>query len=163
MEMVRAEFMDEICEVNKTGNVVLEFGLQTIHKDEMRLIDRGNNMRRVVEVLTQTRERNIDTEVSLIFGLPGQTVKSFEESVNFCIEHNVKTIHAFPLMLLRGTPLHENKKVLGLVESNEVASEHIPRIQDGVIPHVIQSKTFDHAGWLKMAELAERLGDRAQH
>jgi radical SAM superfamily enzyme YgiQ (UPF0313 family) len=157
MEMVRAEFMDEICEVNKTGNVVLEFGLQTIHKDEMRLIDRGNNMRRVVEVLTQTRERNIDTEVSLIFGLPGQTYKSFEESVNFCVDQKIKTIHAFPLMLLRGTPLHENKEALELIESNEVASKYIPRLQHGVIPHVIQSKTFDHSDWLRMADLAERL------
>lgn len=157
IEMVREKFLDEISEINKTGNVVLEFGLQTIHKDEMRLIDRGNNMGRVVEVLTQTRERNIDTEVSLIFGLPGQTFKSFQESVNFCIEQKVKTIHAFPLMLLRGTPLYENKELLSLVESNEVASNDIPRVQDGVIPHVIQSKTFDHADWLKMAELSERL------
>lgn len=157
MEMVTDDFLDEICELNKTGNLVLEFGLQTIHKTEMKFIDRPNNMSKVSSVLLKTLERGIDNEVSLIFGLPGQTLQSFQESVNFCISAKVRTIHAWPLMLLRGTPLYENKHKFKLIESNEIASPLIDRVQDHVIPHVVQSDTFSYADWLKMGELAEWL------
>jgi radical SAM superfamily enzyme YgiQ (UPF0313 family) len=157
MEMVNENFLNEILKINETGNVVLEFGLQTIHKNEMQIIGRGNNMTKVAKTLNDTREMNISSEISLIFGLPEQTYISFKESVEYCISHRVKIIHAFPLMLLRGTPLHDNKEILGLVESNEIASEYIPRVQSNVIPHVVQSNSFDYNEWKKMAALAERL------
>lgn len=157
MEMVTEDFLKEILKINETGNVVLEFGLQTIHKNEMQMIGRGNNMTKVAKILNNTRDMNISCEISLIFGLPGQTYVSFKESVEYCIAHKVKIIHAFPLMLLRGTPLYDNKETLGLVESNEIASEYIPRVQSNVIPHVVQSNSFDYTEWKKMAELAERL------
>jgi len=60
-------------------------------------------------------------------------------------------------MLLRGTPLHENKEKYNLIESTEVASESIPRVQSNIIPHVVQSNSFDMKEWRKMAELAELL------
>eukprot|EP01037_Dinobryon_pediforme_P027416 gene27416-30299_t len=119
MEMVKPEFLDVVEEVNKTGRVVLEFGLQTIHKNEQKLIQRPNAMPKIREVLDETRRRKIETEVSLIFGLPGQTVESFKASIDFCKSFEVPVIHAFPLMLLRGTPLHEKKEQLNMVESND--------------------------------------------
>lgn len=156
IEMVTQDFLKEIQNINKTGNVVLEFGLQTIHKEEQKFIDRGNNMKKVSEILTMTSDRNINTEVSLIFGLPGQTYQSFEQSVNYCIQYKVNKIHAFPLMLLRGTPLYDNKDKLGLKQSHEIVSEFIPRVQD-VIPHVVASQSFDYEEWRRMAALAEKL------
>jgi len=123
----------------------------------MKFIDRGNNMKKVGDILVATKALNINTELSLIYGLPGQTYESFKQSVDYCIHHKVRRIHAFPLMLLRGTPLHDNKEKYDLVESHEVASESIPRVQSNLIPHVVQSRTFDVNEWRKMAELAELL------
>jgi len=165
VEMVTEAFLDEIDEINQIGggregggsNVVLEFGLQTIHKEEMKAIDRPNRMSKVSEVLTATQYRNINAEVSLIFGLPRQTLQSFQQSIDYCINHQVKVIHAFPLMLLRGTPLYEHKEMYGLIESNEIASDCIPRIQNDIIPHVVQSDTFSYSDWKQMAVLAEKL------
>lgn len=157
MEMVTPDFLAQVVEVNKTGNVVLEFGLQTIHKEEMRAIDRGNNMTKVEAVLKETKRLGIDIEVSLIFGLPGQTLESFKQSVDYCIQRQVRTIHAFPLMLLRGTPLYDRNERYQLVESTEIASEYIPRVQGDVIPHVVASSTFTYSDWKKMADLAEWL------
>ncbi len=157
MEMVNDAFLEHIAEINRTGRVVLEFGLQTTNRAEMKLIDRGNNMTKVQKTLDDTRRLNIETELSLIFGLPEQTLDSFKTSVEFCKENQVKTIHAFPLMLLRGTPLYENKEKLRLVESNEIASEYIPRVQGDVIPHVVQSPSFTYREWREMALIAEKL------
>jgi radical SAM superfamily enzyme YgiQ (UPF0313 family) len=155
-EMVKDEFLDRVEALNQTGHVVLEFGLQTIHKSEWKLIDRPNNLRRVTEVLEQTRRRGIETEISLIFGLPQQTVMSFKESIEFCKKMDVSRIYAFPLMLLRGTPLHANKRQLQLVESDEIDLPGIDRVQDG-IPHVVASPSFSFREWQDMASMAQEL------
>lgn len=160
IEMVKPEFLDLIEEINQTGRVVLEFGLQTIHKVEQQIIQRPNNLRKVTAVLEDLHKRNIESEISLIFGLPGQTLQSFKESVSFCQDVlGIPTIHAFPLMLLRGTPLYEQKQQLQLVESSDVSFDQIPRIQQE-IPHVISSPSFSYQDWLQMGEIAEGLQRR---
>lgn len=158
IEMVKPEFLDLVQEINKTGRVVLEFGLQTIHKNEEKYIDRPNNIRKVKNVLQDTALKNIETEVSVIFGLPGQTLNSFKETIDVVKSFNVRTIHAFPLMLLRGTPLYYEKESLGLVESTDSIHtfDKIPRIQEN-IPHVVSSLTFTYDDWLLMGQLAEDL------
>lgn len=155
-EMVKNEFLDKVDELNKTGHIVLEFGLQTTNFEEAKLIDRPNNIKKIKSVLEETKDRNIETEISLIFGLPNQTVASFQASVDFCKEMRVSRIYGFPLMLLRGTPLHRDKQKLGLVESNEVFIPEIDRIQED-IPHVVQSPSFDYKEWKRMSEIAKDL------
>jgi radical SAM superfamily enzyme len=160
MEMVKPEFLDLIEAINQTGQVVLEFGLQTVHKAEQQIIQRPNNLRRVAAVVEDLHKRNIESEISLIFGLPGQTLQSFQESVSFCQDQLcIPTIHAFPLMLLRGTPLYEQKQQLQLVESSDVHFDQIPRVQQD-IPHVISSPSFSFQDWLRMGEIAEALETR---
>lgn len=156
IEMVKPEFLERVEQLNKTGRVVLEFGLQTIHKSEQKAIQRPNNMTKVREILKETQKRNIETEISLIFGLPHQTLNSFKDSIAFCKEMNIKTIHAFPLMLLRGTPLYEEKSSLGLIESSDIHVPEVERLYDG-IPHVVASPSFSIEDWQKMSELSTRL------
>ncbi len=155
IEMVKDDFLDAVSELNQTAQVVLEFGLQTIHQHEAKLIQRPNNMHRVKKVLLETQQRKIATEVSLIFGLPGQTLESFRESIQFCMNYGVPTIYAYPLMLLRGTPLHAAKEKLQLVESCDLDLQ-IDRIQEN-IPHVVASPSFTYDDWCSMAEIAEAL------
>jgi radical SAM superfamily enzyme YgiQ (UPF0313 family) len=156
-EMVSDAFLERVQLLNQTANVVLEFGLQTIHREEARLIQRPNNLKKITRIIEETKRRGIDIEVSLIFGLPNQTLESFKASIKFCKDLKVPTIHAFPLMLLRGTPLYERKHELGLIESTDL-DLNIDRVQDN-IPHVVQSPSFSYAEWCEMAKLAEELDD----
>ncbi len=155
-EMIKEEFLDKICQLNETAETVLELGLQTVNAQEQAIIDRPNNMRLVTKVLNNIQTRGIKIEVSLIFGLPKQTVDSFQKSIDFCIQHKVPVIHAFPLMLLRGTPLYDKKLELGLIESTEMASPDIDRAQTD-IPHVVSSPSFTYKDWKTMAEIAASL------
>jgi radical SAM superfamily enzyme YgiQ (UPF0313 family) len=161
IEMVVPEFLDIVEKLNERGNTVLEFGLQTIHKHEQALIQRPNNMKKVEEVLKEVKKRNIPIEISLIFGLPGQTVNSFQASIDFCKKLGVGTIYAFPLMLLRGTPLYENKQKLRLVESHDIQIPEIMRVQQG-IPHVVASDSFTFSDWQQMADIAASLDEYNQ-
>ena len=115
---VRAEtltpaFLDAAARVHAR----LELGLQTIHAAESLAIDRGNQLPKVDRALSMIRARGLDHEVSLISGLPHQTLASFEASVGWCLERRVPVIKAFPLMLLRGTALEGERDRWGPVDS----------------------------------------------
>ena len=74
-----------------------------------------------------------------------QSLESFKSTVAWCLKHNVPTIKAFPLMLLRGTDVANRKHEWGLTESS------------GSMPVVLSSNTFTFDDWLAMARLSEAL------
>lgn len=163
LEMMNTEFLDRVETLNKTGTVVLECGLQTIHKAEQQAIDRPNNMRAVARSLAQIRARSIQCEVSLIYGLPHQTLASFQQSIAFCQALGVRSLQAFPLMLLRGTPLWARRHDLGLIQTDDIDPGcAVPgRLTQG-LPHVIASPSFSVQEWLQMAEIAAALPAAAE-
>ncbi len=140
----------EFIEICSDLNVLLEFGLQTIHPKEMKAIHRRNNLRLVSQKIQQLQKKHIPFEVSLIYGLPNQTLSSFEQSIQWCIEQGIPSIQAFPLMLLRGTRLHKEQAKWSLVQN------------DDPIPVVIESDSFSHKEWLQMKALANSLQFKAQ-
>jgi radical SAM superfamily enzyme YgiQ (UPF0313 family) len=140
-ELLTASFLDACSRLD----VHLEFGLQTIHEREMRAIGRLNNLVKVDAAVAMLRASGVPFEVSLIYGLPEQTLDSFRASVDWCHQRSVSVVRAFPLMLLRGTALDQGRERWKLVESNDA------------IPVVTQSSSFTHAEWLRMHKLAAEL------
>ena len=96
-EITKNEFLD-LCEKYKE-RVHLEFGLQTIHKNEMLQIGRKNNMEKVERCMSELNQRHISYEVSLIYAIPGQTVDSFIDSIEFLKINGCKRIRAYPLQI----------------------------------------------------------------
>jgi hypothetical protein len=136
---------DEFLELVSRLNVTLEYGLQTIHKNECEAIKRENKITKVDNALCKTRVMGIKHEVSVIFGLPNQTQQSFGETVEWCLNREVPVIKAFPLMLLKGTELAQCANDWNLVES------------DTPIPWVKSSKTFNEKDWRKMNAISSAL------
>jgi len=139
-ESVKDEFIDAL----EGLNVVLEFGLQTTIWEEGMAIERPNRLDIAERVIEKLKARNIPFEVSLIYGLPKQTLASFRQSLSWCWNQQVPTIRAWPLMILRGTALDKQREKFGLIESENEA-----------IPHVIASNSFTHADYRKMEALAQ--------
>ncbi len=140
-EYTKPNFLDVAAEMD----VCLEFGLQTTHLDEAKAVNRRNKIDKIEAALQMTRERSIQHEVSMIFGLPLQTLLSFEESIDWCLKQKVPVIKAFPLMLLRGTELEQERERWGFVDSG------------GEMPTVISSNSFTQYEWQKMAQISEAL------
>ncbi|AMO56204.1 hypothetical protein GZ77_05160 [Endozoicomonas montiporae] len=143
-EMIDEEFLG-LC---KKLNVELEFGLQTIIEEEYKLIERPNNIPKIEQAIKLLKKLDQPFEVSLIYGLPNQTYNSFRKSIQFLLDRCDCVIKAFPLMLLEGTGLIEQKDKYGLKEGI---------IDNSNIPHVVASNSFTRSEWEKMDRLAKSL------
>ena len=141
-ELVTDAFLDAVEPLDAT----LEFGLQTIHDDEARAVDRPNHMSKVERVIMKLNERRVPYEVSLIYGLPFQTVERFQDSVDWCLERGVPRVRAWPLMLLRGTRIHAEQEKWGYIES---VGERIPV--------VVESRWFSRDDHSRMSDIASSL------
>lgn len=144
-ENIKGSSGDQFLGYCEKGNYHLEFGLQTADLIESQFINRKNNNVLIEQALNSLNEREISFEVSLIYGLPGQTLDSFKRSVDFVLSKGCKSVKAFPLMLLRGTELYFQK------EEWEIKEEILG---DFNIPLVTSSKTFSRSDWQQMNELA---------
>ena len=140
-ESITPAFLDAAAKLN----VRLQFGLQTIHRSESDAIHRRNHLGRVSEVFADVRARGIDFEVSVIYGLPLQTIASFKETVAWCLDARIPVIKAFPLMLLRGTELERRRAEWQLEESQDAMSQ------------VVASSTFSRQDHQMMGSLSEAL------
>lgn len=164
--MCKPEYLDLCEKLNQKAHVQLEFGLQTTHSKEWSAINRPNNMKKADEMIQELKKRGLDYEVSIIYGLPNQTLSSFRETVNWCLERQVPTLKAWPLMLLRGTPLEAEKEKYGFEESEE--EEGLPEGTTGFaqterivksMPHVVKSNTFSRKEFQEMAKIAKYLSE----
>lgn len=126
-------------------NVTLEFGLQSVIEAEFRAVRRRNKIPKIAAVFHEVQRRGIRQEVSLIYGLPEQTLDSFRASVDWCLQHRISLVRAFPLLLLRGTKLHDRRADWQLV------------VRDEILPTVTSSSTFSESDWQAMDDIANAL------
>lgn len=155
-EKVTSKFLDAV--QNSAANVTLECGVQTFEPNELKLIGRipgtcsEATAKKVDKKLADIKERGIQFEVSLIYGLPHQTVDSFMRSLEKAHLSGADKVSAFPLMLLRGTELYARRHELGLRE-DFLQSAVTTRIQD-FIPHVVETPTLSTTEWIHLGEIA---------
>lgn len=132
-------------------DVHLEFGLQTIHDAEMHAVQRRQNLDRFATIVDMLHRERRSFEVSVIYGLPEQTLASFLETVRWCLRRRIPVIRAYPLVLLRGTQLSAERARWGLREDGST------------IAAVVESSTFDRADWHAMAAIADALRRTESH
>ncbi len=146
--LVRAPWASEFLDRCERLNIHLEFGLQTADPEVSAAVQRRNDLEAVSKAFLECQRRGISFEVSLIYGLPLQTVSSFRRTLQFLADRGVTNVRAFPLMLHRGTALSLNRAKYDLCEE----------VLDGFcIPFVTSSSSYTRSGWDEMRALAEAL------
>jgi len=147
-ELIKAENGKTFLNLCENLDVNLEFGLQTIIEEEYKVINRNNNIKAVKIVLDELNRRDIAYETSLIYGLPNQTVGSFQKSIDFLSANGCKKITAFPLMLLKGTQLYNEREKWNLKE----------KVLDNYqLPYVVSSNSFTKTEYDQMKTIADNL------
>ncbi len=94
----------------------VEVGLQSIEPEAMTLMDRKNNLRAFERGVRAMLDEGIRVTVDLIVGLPGDTVESVRQGLDYLHERGLcSDLQVFNLAVLPGTAFRHEARQLGLV------------------------------------------------
>ncbi len=93
----------------------VSLGVQSAHDDELKFLGRIHDVAMAEQAIRIIENGGISNfNIDLIFGIPGQTVEKFKESIEWAVSHGAKHISTYSLTVEKGTILHkllENGKV----------------------------------------------------
>ncbi len=85
----------------------LSMGVQSMHTDELTLLERAHTPERVEQAVTDARSAGFeDLSLDLIFGLPDQPLSRWQESVERVLDLEPDHLSCYALSVEPGTPLH---------------------------------------------------------
>ena len=125
----------------------LEFGIQTINSTVAENIGRKNDIDKIKKAFEMLTKYNVKYEVSIMYGLPGQTLDIFRETITFLKDFGCSTIKAFPLNLYCGTKLFTEKDKWDMTEE----------LNEYGISEVRSSSSFSVEEWLEMDNIAKSI------
>lgn len=100
--------MEKLIAYKKAGINRLSIGLQSVHKEELKLLGRIHSYEEFVHSYQMAREAGFDNiNIDLISAIPGQTAASWEESLKTIVKLEPEHISAYSLIIEEGTPFYE--------------------------------------------------------
>ncbi len=100
------EICDYLYELSLKCDLYVELGLQTIHEDTAKLINRGHDFQTFEDAVSRLRKRNIDVCVHIINGLPYETYDMMLETAKVVGSMDIQGIKIHNLFILKNTKLH---------------------------------------------------------
>jgi len=98
--------VDYLSRMHDAGVNRLSIGVQTIEKKELEILERAQNPEDVSQTVIDARDAGFNNiSLDLIYGIPTQTLSSFELSVESAISHKPQHLSIYGLSLEPLTPL----------------------------------------------------------
>ena len=95
----------DLLDLHSLGINRISFGVQSANLNELRMLERAHNFFDVIEAVTSARKAGFDNlNLDLIYGLPEQTLKSWQATVQRILDLHPEHISAYALTLEHGTP-----------------------------------------------------------
>jgi oxygen-independent coproporphyrinogen-3 oxidase len=96
----------------------LSFGIQSFHDDDLKFLTRIHNSSEAKECILSARAAGFENiSLDLIYGIPNQTLKRWEENLHCAVELKPEHISAYSLIIEEDTPLSRmvNNKQVSLI------------------------------------------------
>jgi oxygen-independent coproporphyrinogen-3 oxidase len=94
-----------LLELRRLGINRLSYGVQSANSEELRMLERAHNFFDVIEAVTRARRAGFDNlNLDLIYGLPEQTLQTWQTTVRRILDLHPEHISAYALALEHGTP-----------------------------------------------------------
>jgi oxygen-independent coproporphyrinogen-3 oxidase len=115
---------DALCQLREVGINRISYGVQSANAFELRMLERAHNFFDVIEAVTSARKAGFhNLNLDLIYGLPEQTLTSWQATVRRVLDLHPEHISAYALTLEHGTPFGRwaSKGLLPLPDSDLAA------------------------------------------
>ena len=98
--------LDYLTAVHQPGINRISFGVQSVVASELALLEREHDFGTVVDAVAMARQVGLDNfNLDLIYGVPGQTLKSWEQSVRTVLDLDPTHLSLYCLTIEPGTPM----------------------------------------------------------
>ena len=112
---IRSEFLDdETVAAFSEIPCTLQIGLQSSNPETLKLVNRKLETRAFREKMALLSEYQISFGLDLIYGLPGDSLESYRNSLDYALSLEPNHLDLFPLSVLPGTVLYDQAESLGL-------------------------------------------------
>lgn len=102
-ESLTAELATALAEVGVTR---ISLGVQTLDNTELAVIGRIHDAERALEAIVTVKDVGLDVSCDLMCGLPGQTMVSWQYTLDGVLAVAPHHVSVYPLTLEEGTPLY---------------------------------------------------------
>ena len=99
-DAINDECLEYLSELNKKTFLTIELGLQTIHEDTAKLINRCHTLENFENMVHKLRSRNINVVVHIINGLPYETHDMMVDTVKYLSNLDIQGIKIHALSIL---------------------------------------------------------------
>ena len=106
-DAISDEVLDYLEELNKRTFLTVELGLQSIHEETLKLINRGHDLKNFDECVKKLKNRNIRVVAHIINGLPFESKDMMIETVKHLNSLNIDGIKIHMLHIIKDTALEE--------------------------------------------------------
>lgn len=106
VDCVDSKLLDFLEQFVKEGKEIwLEYGIQSIYEETLKITNRGHTMEGVNTLFQETRKRGIKVCAHLIYGLPNESVDMMIHSLETILDYGVDSLKIHPLYVVEGTAL----------------------------------------------------------
>lgn len=96
---------EKLSAIRDAGISRISFGVQSTNTEELRMLEREHDFFTVIEAVSTARKAGFDNlNLDLIYGLPEQTLQTWQTTLQRIVELHPEHISAYALTLEHGTP-----------------------------------------------------------
>ena len=143
-DAISDECLDYLTELNKKTMLTIELGLQTIHEETSKLINRGHTLDEFKDMVEKLRKRHINIVVHIINGLPFETEEMMLETVKYVNNLDIQGVKIHMLHIIKDTEmanlyLKEHFHVLSKEEYIDIVIKELELLRPEIVINRITS------------------------
>jgi len=104
-DCVSDDILDLLKSYNKNNLIWMEYGLQSIHNETLRRINRGHNSKAFLDAISATKKRGLLTCAHLILGLPDETRNHIIQTANIVAGLDLDAVKIHLLYVIKNTTM----------------------------------------------------------
>ncbi|MFA6375272.1 MAG: TIGR01212 family radical SAM protein [Bacilli bacterium] len=136
------EIIDYLNDLNKRIPVMIELGLQSKHEETNKYINRGYTLDVFTNAVKKLREKNIETIVHIINGLPNETLEDMKDTIKYINTLDIQGLKIHNLYVVKNSRLGKEYlknpfSMLTLKEYVNIVTEQLAILDPKIIIHRI--------------------------
>ena len=137
-DAITNECYDYLSELNKKTFLTVEIGLQSMHEETLKFINRGHDLKNFEDCIKELKRRNIRVVVHIINGLPGETKEMMIETAKYLNSLNIDGIKIHMLHVIKNTDLGDmylknHFKILSKEEYIDIVISQLEYLNENIV------------------------------